>query len=147
VKDRFVTRELGDVTVKGKTKPVKIYAVLPDNLRKHPRATLEAAATLSIAGSGRACRVSTRDISEGGMALGGVPVDWLVGQRVEIRCEGGALPKPIVAEATIGWRRGDEVGIVFTSVAADSARGALKLPGSDRHGRTPLNTTTAAGGA
>ena len=133
VKDQFVTRELGDVTVKGKTKPVKIYAVLPDNLRKHPRATLEAAATLSIAGSGRACRVTTRDISEGGMALGGVPVDWLVGQRVEIRCEGGALPKPIVAEATIGWRHGDEVGIVFTSVAADSAPTVAEYV--SRHGR------------
>jgi len=28
VKDHFVTKELGDVTVKGKTHPVKIYAVL-----------------------------------------------------------------------------------------------------------------------
>src|SRR5439155_7552463 len=53
VKDQFVTKELGDVTVKGKSKPVKIYTVLPHNIRKHPRATLEAAATLSIAGEGR----------------------------------------------------------------------------------------------
>ena len=45
----------------------------------------------------------------------------LVGQRVEIRCEGGELPKPIVAEATIGWRHGDEAGIVFTTLAAESA--------------------------
>jgi len=30
VKDHFVTKELGDVTVKGKSRPVKIYAVLPD---------------------------------------------------------------------------------------------------------------------
>lgn len=29
VKDHFATKELGDVTVKGKTRPVKIYAVLP----------------------------------------------------------------------------------------------------------------------
>jgi adenylate cyclase len=121
VKNHFVTKELGDVTVKGKTKPVKIYAVLPSNIRKHPRATLEAAATLSLAGDGRACRVSTRDISEGGMALKGVPDDWQIGQAVVIRCEGGALPKPLVAEATIGWRHGDEVGIVFTSLDGESA--------------------------
>ena len=107
--------------MKGKTKPVKIYAVLPDNIRKHPRATLEAAATLSLAGDGRACRVVTRDISEGGMALKGVPDDWAIGQRVQIRCEGGALLKPIVAAATIGWRHGDEVGVVFTALDADSA--------------------------
>ncbi|HEV8474168.1 MAG TPA: CHASE2 domain-containing protein [Methylomirabilota bacterium] len=121
VKDQFVTKELGDVTVKGKSKPVKIYTVLPHNIRKHPRATLEAAATLSIAGEGRACAVTTLDISEGGMALKGVPDDWQPGQVVQIRCEGGALPKPIVAEATIAWRRGEEVGILFTSLDPDSA--------------------------
>jgi adenylate cyclase len=32
IKDHFVTKELGDVTVKGKSRPVKIYAVLPDPL-------------------------------------------------------------------------------------------------------------------
>ena len=121
VKDHFVTKELGDVTVKGKTRPVKIYAVLPDNIRKHPRATLAAAATLSLAGNGRTCRVATRDISEGGMALHGVPEEWTPGQVVQIRCEGGALPKPIVAEALIAWRRGDEVGVTFTSLEPDSA--------------------------
>jgi adenylate cyclase len=133
VKDHFVTRELGEVTVKGKTRPVKIYAVLPDNIRKHPRATLEAAATLSLAGDGRACRVRTRDISEGGMALTGVPDDWHVGQRVQIRCEGGALTKPIVAEATIGWRHGDEVGLVFTALAADSAPAVAAYVGRREH--------------
>jgi adenylate cyclase len=121
VKNHFVTKELGDVTVKGKTRPVKIYAVLPNSLRKHPRVLLEAAAVLSLAGDGRTCRVTTRDISEGGMALKGVPDDWAVGRMVQIRCEGGALPKPLVAEATIGWRRGDEVGIVFTSLDGESA--------------------------
>jgi len=121
VKDHFVTKELGDVIVKGKTRPVKIYAVLPDNIRKHPRATLAAAATLSVAGDGRTCRVSTRDISEGGMALQGVPDDWSPGQVVQIRCEGGALPKALVAEALIAWRKGDEVGVTFTSLDPDSA--------------------------
>jgi adenylate cyclase len=120
VKDHFVTKELGDVTVKGKTHPVKIYAVLPDSIRKHPRATLAAAATLSIAGDGRVCRVATRDISEGGMALKGVPEDWRKGQLVQLRCEGGALPKAIMAEAVIAWRDGDEVGVTFTSLDPDS---------------------------
>src|SRR5215813_503689 len=121
VKDHFVTKELGDVTVKGKTRPVKIYAVLPDNIRKHPRATLEAAATLTLVGNGRSIGVTTRDISEGGMALQGVPEDWLPGQVVQIRCAGGALPKAIVAEARIAWRQGHEVGVTFTALDADSA--------------------------
>src|SRR5207244_11355524 len=82
VKDQFVTKELGDVTVKGKSQPVKIYAVLPDNNRTHPRAVLEAAAVLSIAGEGRACSVLTLDVSERGMALKGVPEDRSAERRV-----------------------------------------------------------------
>src|SRR3989442_7421773 len=122
VKDQFVTKELGDVTVKGKSQPVKIYAVLPDNIRKHPRAVLEAAAVLSIAGEGRACSVLTLDVNERGIALKGVPEDWVKGQTVQIRCEGGALPKPIVAEATMTWRKGDEVGVTFPSLDPERAR-------------------------
>src|SRR5213593_573089 len=120
VRNQFVTKELGEVTVKGKTQPVKIYAVLPDSIRKHPRTSLAVAATLSIPGEGRTCRVTTRDISEGGMALTGVPEEWVKGQRVQLRCEGGALPNAIVAEAVIAWRDGDEVGVTFVALDPDS---------------------------
>ena len=74
-----------------------------------------------MAGDGRTCRVITRDISEGGMALTGVPDEWSTGQLVQIRCEGGALPKAIVAEALITWRQGDQVGVTFTSLDPDTA--------------------------
>jgi len=40
VRGRFFTRELGEVSVKGKALPVKIFAVLPSDIRKYPRATL-----------------------------------------------------------------------------------------------------------
>jgi adenylate cyclase len=120
VKGHFMTRELGEVTVKGKAKPVKIFAVLPGSIRKHPRALLEAAAELSVAGGGAPLRVTTVDISEGGMALRGVPEDWEKGRLIQLRCEGGLLPKAIAAEGKIVWRRGDMAGIAFTSVDADS---------------------------
>jgi len=55
------------------------------------------------------------------MALHSVPEEWTPGQIVQIRREGGALPTPIVAEALIAWRRGDEVGVTFTSLEPDSA--------------------------
>ena len=132
VKGHVVTKELGEVTVKGKSRPVKIYAVLPDNIRKHPRATLEAAATLTLTDGGRGCRVVTRDISEGGMAVHGVPADWVIGQRVQVRCEGGALPIPIVAAATIAWRRGDDVGLVFTGLDGKAAPAVAEYV--SRHG-------------
>jgi adenylate cyclase len=111
-----LTRELGEVTVRGRTRPVKVYGVLPADIRKHPRAVLEVSATLVLLGAGQTCLVTTRDVGEGGMALGGVPAAWTVGTRVEVRCEGGLLPRPILAEAVVAWRRGDEAGITFTEV-------------------------------
>jgi adenylate cyclase len=117
----FLTRELGEVTVRGRSQPVKIYGVLPGDIRKHPRAVLEVAATLVLLGAGQTCLVTTRDVSEGGMALGGVPAAWTVGTRVEIRCEGGLLPKPLLAEGIIVWRRGAEAGISFTEMDPGAA--------------------------
>jgi adenylate cyclase len=121
VKGRFPTRELGDVTVKGKSQPVKIYGVVPASVRRHPRAPLDAAATLTTVGDGRVCRVRTTDISEGGVALRGVPPDWEVGCKFAIRVDGGALPRRIVAEGAIVSRRGDAAGVQFTTLDAGSA--------------------------
>lgn len=120
VKDRFPMRALGDVTVKGKTVPVKIYAVLPPDIRKYPRAVLDAGAILTDAATGQVCHVRTLDIGEGGLALAGVPAEWKVGNKIQIRLEGGQLSKPLTAEGTIAWRRGDDAGINFTQVESDS---------------------------
>ena len=121
VKGRFPTRELGDVTVKGRSRPVKIYGVVPANVRQHPRAALRAVARLTVLGEGRVCRVRTVDIGEGGLALAGVPPEWEVGCKIEIRLEGGGLPRRIVAEGTIVSRRGEAAGVQFTSLDEDSA--------------------------
>src|SRR2546428_2640231 len=69
VKGRFPTRELGNVTVKGRSQPVKIYGVVPGSARKHPRAALQAVATLTAPGEGRACPLRTVDTGGGGLAL------------------------------------------------------------------------------
>jgi adenylate cyclase len=120
VKGRFPTRALGDVTVRGKTVPVKIYAVLPPDIRKYTRAVLDSGAILTDPVTGQVRRVRTHDISEGGLALAGVPASWTVGSTVRIRLEGGDLLKPIVAEGRIVWRRGDDAGVTFTQVETDS---------------------------
>ncbi|HEX2437096.1 MAG TPA: CHASE2 domain-containing protein [Methylomirabilota bacterium] len=116
----FLTRELGEVTVRGRTQPVKIYGVLPADLRKHPRAVIDVSATLTLSGAGESHPVATRDVSEGGMALAGVPEAWAVGTRVEVRCEGGQLPGPLAADAIVAWRRGDEAGITFVALDPES---------------------------
>jgi hypothetical protein len=118
---RVLTRELGQVTVRGKTQPVKIFGVLPADIRKHPRAVLDMAATVVLLGAGQSCTVTTRDVGEGGVALGGVPVSWAPGTRVEIRCEGGLLPAPLLAQGVIAWRRGDEAGLTFTELDPEAA--------------------------
>jgi hypothetical protein len=43
------------------------------------------------------------------------------GTRVQIRCEGGLLPGPLLAEGVIAWRRWDEAGIAFTRLDPEAA--------------------------
>ena len=93
---------------------------MPSSMRKHPRATLDAAAQLTDA-DGRICRVRTFDISEGGVGLVGVPAEWPLGGKVEIRLDGGEVGRRIVAEGTIVSRRGEKAGIRFTALDAGSA--------------------------
>jgi PilZ domain-containing protein len=81
---------------------------------------LESAATLTIIGGGESCRATTRDISEGGMAVAGLPEAWGPTTQVEIRCEGGLLPKPLTASGVIAWRHDGLAGITFTEVDPDS---------------------------
>jgi hypothetical protein len=93
---------------------------VPASVRKHQRAALAAAATLT-AGDGRVCRARAADISEGGLALTGVPRDWETGTKVQVRVEGGDLPRRILADATIVSRRGDAAGVQFATLDAESA--------------------------
>ena len=138
VKGKFPTRELGDVTVKGKTQPVKIYGVVPASVRKHPRAALAAAATLT-AGDGRVCRARAVDISEGGLALAGVPPDWETGTKVQVRLEGGDLPRRILADATIVSRRGEAAGVQFATLDAESAAAVADYVARGREGKNDEN--------
>ena len=98
-----------------------IYGVTPSSMRRHPRAALDAAAQLTAVGDGRVCRARTFDISEGGLGLVGVPDDWTVGSKVEVRLDGGEVGRRIVAEGTIVSRRGDKAGLQFTALDDASA--------------------------
>ncbi|MGH7391973.1 MAG: CHASE2 domain-containing protein [Candidatus Rokuibacteriota bacterium] len=121
VKSRFLTRQLGSVAVRGKARPVKIYAVIAGDIRKYPRTSLDAAATIVVAGGEERWVVRTRDASEGGVAVLGLPPEVAEGAMVEVRCEGGDLPEPIIARGRIAWRRDDLAGVEFNTVGPDAA--------------------------
>jgi hypothetical protein len=121
VTDEFLTRELGQVTVRGRAQPVKVYGVLPGDVRKHPRAVLDLAATLVLRGGDACCAVTARDVSEGGIAVSGVPDAWTPGTPVEIRCEGGRLAAPLRATGVVAWRRGPDAGIAFAGLDPSAA--------------------------
>jgi hypothetical protein len=110
---------------------VKIYAVLPADMRRHPRLAIDAAATVVALGTATEVAARVADVSEGGLSLVGLPEGWAAGTPVQVRCEGGALAKPLIAEATIVWRRGDRAGLSFVQAAAP-----IGLPASGPYVRT-----------
>jgi adenylate cyclase len=116
VKGMFSTRQLGEVAVKGKSRPVKIFTVLPGDIRRHPRAVLDVAASVVVIGGGEPVEVRTRDVSAGGLCLAGVPDDWGPGTKVSIRLEGGLLAGPVTIDGTVTWRHGDAVGVAFAGL-------------------------------
>lgn len=130
VKGRFITRELGAVAVKGKARPVSIYAVVAADIRKYPRTSLDAAATIVVTGGSQRWAVRTHDVSEGGVAVVGLPPEVTAGTAVEIRCEGGDLPRPLVAEGRIVWRRGELAGVGFHATGSDATAGLGELVGT-----------------
>jgi adenylate cyclase len=111
VAGRFLSRELGTVTVKGKTQPVKIYAVVEHEARKHPRTPVDVPATLIRSADGSERMVRVVNIGDGGIGIAGLPEEWATGTTVSVHCDGGELEKPIRADGTIVWRRDDRGGI------------------------------------
>jgi adenylate cyclase len=120
VHGQFRTRELGAITVKGKSRPVRIYAVLADDARRHPRVVVDAPVTVVARDDGRTWTVRTRDVSAGGLVVVGLPPDLTPGVRIGVSSDAEALPEPIKSEGTIVWRRDTLAGIAYSSVASDS---------------------------
>ncbi len=102
MKGQFLTRALGEVTVKGKTQPVKIYAVLPEDIRKYPRRAGARHQPRRLCGEGLA----------GGVGEG-------QDDRDPVRRRG--LTKPIKAEGSIVWRHDGIAGTEFVSLEPEAA--------------------------
>ncbi|HSB43322.1 MAG TPA: CHASE2 domain-containing protein [Methylomirabilota bacterium] len=135
----FGTRDLGEVTVKGKAIPVKIYAVLGEleagpaegvkvrrpvfDSRVAPRRAMEG--RVSISGGELTVVAEVSDVSRTGLAVHSVPRRLEPGELVTLQLTLRDHPQPVVIErAEVMWARKDTAGLRFVDLSA-SARAAL----------------------
>jgi adenylate cyclase len=135
----FGTRDLGEVTVKGKAIPVKIYAVLGElepspadsrgelravfDSRVAPRRVLEGRVSISDGELTVVAEVS--DLSRTGLAVHSVPRRLEPGELVTLQLTLRDHSQPVAIErAEVMWARKDTAGLRFVDLSAD-ARAAL----------------------
>ena len=134
VREHFAVRDLGEVTVKGKVIPVKIYAVLGEktaaghestgfNSRRAPRRHQEG--RVSISDGELTVVAEASDLSRTGVALRAVPRRLEPGEVVTLRMElEGGAPAVTVDRAEVMWSRKDTAGLRFVDLSP-AARAAI----------------------
>ena len=141
VREHFAVRDLGEVTVKGKVIPVKIYAVLG------PRASARGAARpsrrsrrrfnsrirpaphqegrVSISDGELTVVAEASDLSRTGIALRAVPRRLEPGEMVTLQMElAPGAPAVTVDRAEVMWSRKDTAGLRFVDLSP-AARAAI----------------------
>ena len=146
VRDHFGARDLGEVTVKGKAIPVKIYAVLGE-LRPHGRAgdagkgaasfnsrsapRLMMKGRVSISDGELTVVAEASDLSRTGLAVHAVPRRLEPGEMVSLQIALRDHPEALTIErAEVMWARKDTAGLRFVelSPAARAAIDTLTTP-------------------
>ena len=117
VRHLFFGRYLGEVKVKGKEVPVKIFAVEPGDGRKAHRVGLEARLTITEADV--SVPGSITDLSLTGVGAKNVTRLFPKGQVVQLLLDLPDLPRPISAEGRVIWSEEDRAGIVFLGLPAE----------------------------
>jgi adenylate cyclase len=117
VKHLFYARGLGEVQVKGKEIPVKIYAIERAEGRQTPRAVLEAPVTVvdgdvSLTGS-------LQDLSHTGVAVRELPAEMPVGRMVRLRLAVPGLPDVLVTDGRVVWSHEDRAGFAFVGLSLE----------------------------
>jgi adenylate cyclase len=140
VREQFGARDLGEVTVKGKVIPVKIYAVLGPlerseehaagaareaafNSRSAPRRTMEG--HVSISDGELTVVAEASDLSRTGIAVHSVPRRLEPGEMVSLQIALRDHPEALTIErAEVMWARKDTAGLRFVDLSAPT-RAAL----------------------
>ena len=131
VRAHFAVRDLGEVTVKGKAIPVKIYAVLgelgpaPDDAHREPAGFNSRTAPrrrqegrVSISDGELTVVAEASDLSRTGIALRAVPRRLEPGEIVKLQMElGPGAPTVTVDRAEVMWSRKDTAGLRFLDLS------------------------------
>jgi hypothetical protein len=133
VRKHFGARDLGEVTVKGKLIPVKIYAVLGElqpqesasraekraasfNSRSAPRRTMEG--RVSISDGELTVVAEATDLSHSGLAVHAVPRRLEPGEMVSLQIVLRDHPEALTIErAEVMWARKDTAGLRFVELS------------------------------
>jgi adenylate cyclase len=125
-KDLFQCRSLGEVSVKGKSLPVKIYGVEGLAQRRAQRVTVAAPLTITEAiGELRvSVPASLSDLSVTGLRATELPKPLTAGQVVGLRFDLPGLPRPITisTEGRVMRAGEDQAGIRFLDLGPENER-------------------------
>jgi adenylate cyclase len=139
ISGHFGVRDLGEVTVKGKAIPVKIYAVLGElhaaagstaagggasfDSRHAPRRIVEGG--VSISDGDLTVMAELSDLSRTGLAVRAVPRRLERGDVVSLQLTLEGYPRSVTVDrAEVMWARKDTAGLRFVDLSSD-ARAAL----------------------
>ncbi|MBI2152335.1 MAG: CHASE2 domain-containing protein [Candidatus Rokubacteria bacterium] len=117
VKHLFYSRYLGEVKVKGKEIPVKIYAVEKAEGRQAARAFLEA--PLTIVDEDVTITASMLDLSRTGVAARSLPKRIPANRIVGIRIDLPGLPEPLTVDGRVIWSNEDRAGFAFVGLSLE----------------------------
>lgn len=117
VKHLFYSRYLGEVKVKGKEIPVKIYAVEKAEGRQASRAVLEV--PLTIVDEDVTITASMLDLSHTGVAARNLPKRIPANRIVVIRIDLPGLPDPLTVDGRVIWSNEDRAGFAFVGLALE----------------------------
>lgn len=121
VRDLFPARYLGEVKVKGKEKPVRIYALLDrEEVRRAARVVVEA--PLMITEADVSVPASLSDLSLTGLAAKQVARRIDKGAVVQVRLELTELPRPIVVEGRVMRSDEERLGIQFLELGDEDRK-------------------------
>ncbi len=117
VKHLFYARYLGEVKVKGKEIPVKIYAVEKEEGRQAARTVLEA--PITIVDEDVSFTASLVDLSRTGVAARNLPKQIPANRIVGIRITLPGLPEPLMVDGRVIWSNEDRAGFAFVRLALE----------------------------